>query len=342
MIKVSFIVPVYNVEPYLANCIESLLRQTDREIEIILVNDGSIDGSGSICDTYAERNVQVQAFHQENRGVSAARNLGMQQAAGEWICFIDSDDWVRSDFVELCMRFVKVDTEICFFQHQETKSVSAQEQLEVLDVSYFDQEDFSLFMHAAFNRDMKCQYDFHKVKLSTVCKLYRASFVRKWNASFLVGLATGEDLLFNLGLYQHASFGCYIPYELYHHRVWGGSVSKNYSKRALEDYLKLMRALEVVVEHMPDPAAYRDDLDAKAAVSIGFAVMLCFCNYRNQDTYANRKRACFQYMKEPEYADRIGRVTVRQFRPVKAVLIYLIKKRLFFLVDILCRLKTRK
>ena len=97
---ISIIVPVYNAEKFLPACVESLLGQTYGRLEVILVNDGSKDGSAALCDTYAARDSRVRVIHQENRGVSAARNAGLDQAAGTYVAFVDADDYVEPDFLE--------------------------------------------------------------------------------------------------------------------------------------------------------------------------------------------------------------------------------------------------
>ena len=95
--KVSVIVPVYNCEDYIARCIQSLLAQTLREIEIIAIDDGSTDKPGAILDRYAEKDQRLRVFHQKNGGVSAARNKGLQYAQGTYIGFVDGDDYVEPD-----------------------------------------------------------------------------------------------------------------------------------------------------------------------------------------------------------------------------------------------------
>ena len=97
--KISVIVPVYNAEKYLHRCIDSILSQTFTDFELLLIDDGSKDGSGAICDEYAEKDNRVRVFHKENGGVSSARNLGLDNACGEWIAFVDSDDWVEKQFL---------------------------------------------------------------------------------------------------------------------------------------------------------------------------------------------------------------------------------------------------
>ena len=114
---ISVIIPVYNAEKYLKRCVDSVLAQTCRQFEMILIDDGSTDGSGRICDEYAARDERIAAMHQQNKGQSAARNAGLDYAfahgGSEWIAFIDSDDWVNEKYLETllysaAMRVVKM------------------------------------------------------------------------------------------------------------------------------------------------------------------------------------------------------------------------------------------
>lgn len=98
---VSVIVPVYNVAPYLEQCLDSIVNQTYRNLEIILVDDGSTDESGAICDRYAEQDGRIQVVHKENGGQSSARNVALDMMTGEWVLFVDSDDWIELNTLEL-------------------------------------------------------------------------------------------------------------------------------------------------------------------------------------------------------------------------------------------------
>lgn len=108
---ISVIIPIYNVEQYLPQCLDSVLGNSYRELEVICVDDGSTDGSGKIIDQYARGDTRVRAYHKPNGGVSSARNLGLEKASGEWVCFIDSDDAVNYRFFELLIQAWKDDGE---------------------------------------------------------------------------------------------------------------------------------------------------------------------------------------------------------------------------------------
>lgn len=103
--KISVIVPVYNVEKYLRRCIDSILAQTFTDFELLLIDDGSKDNSGDICDGYAMKDERVRVFHKKNGGVSSARNLGLDNAKGEWVSFVDADDYLDNCYYNNFLSF---------------------------------------------------------------------------------------------------------------------------------------------------------------------------------------------------------------------------------------------
>lgn len=118
MVKVSVIVPVYKVEKYLDKCVKSILNQTYRDFEILLVDDGSPDGCGKMCDLYAQKDSRVKVIHKKNGGLSDARNVGIENAQGKYLLFVDSDDWIDSILIEKIVRIAeKWDTDIVLFDY---------------------------------------------------------------------------------------------------------------------------------------------------------------------------------------------------------------------------------
>lgn len=129
---VSIIVPVYNVEDYMLKCLESLAKQSYEKIEIIIVDDGATDRSGEICDVFAKNDKRVKVYHKNNGGLSSARNYGIKKAKGDFICLVDSDDWVKKDFVARMVEMTKredVDVVVCGYNEvvPEQKVMSGEE-----------------------------------------------------------------------------------------------------------------------------------------------------------------------------------------------------------------------
>lgn len=104
--KISIIVPVYNVDKYLQRCVESIIAQSFNDWELLLIDDGSLDNSGEICEEYAKNDSRIKVFHKINGGVCSARNLGLDNATGYWIMFVDADDWLREDTLQMCLNNV--------------------------------------------------------------------------------------------------------------------------------------------------------------------------------------------------------------------------------------------
>ena len=191
--KISVIVPVYNVEQYLPRCIDSILTQTFTDFEVLLIDDGSTDSSGKICDEYAEKDERIRVFHKENGGVSSARNLGLDNAIGEWICFSDSDDTMRNNYLQVMLSIeekTNVDMIVC----------------SILRKKYSDRiltlQDF-VYEKTQFG-NLLC--NLRKVGLLGVPwnKLFKAEIIKNNNLQFDINLDSYEDEIFNLQYLQYA------------------------------------------------------------------------------------------------------------------------------------------
>jgi glycosyltransferase involved in cell wall biosynthesis len=169
--KISVIVPVYNVEKYLNKCVDSIINQTYKDLEIILVNDGSNDRSGNICDEYEKKDNRVIVIHKENGGLSSARNSGLKISSGEFIGFIDSDDWIESNFFQLLIDGIvsnNADISVVHF----------------VKVREFDKIEFTTETKKSwvcFNRNeaMEVLFNGNFIGYSAVNKLYRKKLFNK-------------------------------------------------------------------------------------------------------------------------------------------------------------------
>lgn len=130
---VSVVLPIYNVDKYLIKCIETVINQTYKNIEIILVDDGSTDNSGTICDTFKEKDNRIKVIHKKNGGLSDARNIGLKNAHGRYICFIDSDDYISEKYVEKLYKLIKINNAqiaLCNFQRvDENEQIISEEKI---------------------------------------------------------------------------------------------------------------------------------------------------------------------------------------------------------------------
>lgn len=230
---VSVIVPVYNVEKYIARCIESILSQTYENLELILVDDGSPDQSGSICDDYANKDSRILVIHQKNAGVSTARNVGIDRAKGKYLFFVDSDDWIEPNHVESLLPVGSEDWVYCGYN-------SFAQGKKISDSCFADQtltksqwcNNFSAFWHTYTMRSL--------------CRgCYRTEIIRNHQLQLDQSMTVGEDEQFNLQYFSKCrsvrfSCACTYNYETGEH----ASALHRYHPNRAQDCIKICRTIE--------------------------------------------------------------------------------------------------
>ena len=195
MLKVSVVVPIYNVEQYLDKCIESIANQTYDDLEIILVDDGSTDSSPSICDKWKELDSRVIVLHKENGGLSSARNAGLDIATGAFIMFEDSDDWLELDVIEKCVERTKKDnSDLVIFGYKKISEKGKNLGLFTFGNKTYTNEEMSSQLHKRI-LEMSFGYAWNK--------LYRLSILKKEGLRSDGNIVDREDLFFNLSLFKY-------------------------------------------------------------------------------------------------------------------------------------------
>lgn len=341
--KISFVVPVYCVENYIGQCVKSLQEQFWTDLEIILVDDGSTDRSGELCEEYAEKDNRIKVIRQKNHGVSAARNVGIEIASGEWVCFIDGDDAVVPSLCCDFLPYLQNDCEVCFFGHREILDEEFPKKIGVIEKGKkigFSASDFLEFQLAAFNRDYPGRYDYHEVKLSTPCKFYRRDFLEKYHIRFPIGVPIGEDCLFNLQVYRYASKGVYLDYQPYLHRIWSKSVSKKYNSKVFDDFGLLHAKLKEFITTDPESEKYNGVYAQRCIWSLGFCCILNYCHPDYPGKYSDRRND-FLSACDSEMGYSASDADLHSFRISKRILFFLIKKRWFSLIYLLCISKRK-
>lgn len=229
MITISVIIPVYNAEKYLRKCLESLLNQSFKHFEVIIVDDGAKDGSSFICDEYAEKDVRFNVYHIKNGGVSNARNYGINKAKGTYITFIDSDDFVSVDFLENLIKVTRNNTDfvlsgISYFGGDYSDSKTEKLTDREYDIGTNFQDCYSVITMPTIT--------------SPCCKLYKREIIVKHKLSFNNNLTYGEDRDFNIRFLPNINTVCSCSYIGYHYRrgiATSLSQSKDYEKQLMVD-----------------------------------------------------------------------------------------------------------
>lgn len=232
MSEISIIVPVYKVENVLHYCIDSILSQTYRDFELILIDDGSPDESGQICDEYACKDNRIRIVHKENEGVSVARNTGIELARGKFICFVDSDDYIQSDYLEKLVSAVEY--------HPDYENIWCK----LHTVESYD-ENLSK-RESCYNEELCSVKDImtlHEKWLDAgpVCKLYNREIIINNNITFDKNLSLGEDLTFNFD-YLDCTNGdiVVVDCELYNYvHTSADSLSNKYYNNMFDIYKQL-------------------------------------------------------------------------------------------------------
>ena len=190
-IKVSVIVPIYNVENYVYECIYSITKQYYKNLEIILVDDGSPDKSGKICDEFAAKDKRIICIHKINEGVSAARNSGLKAATGDYVCFVDGDDYVEPEYVlyllNLCL---KNNTEISLTKGIFDTFVSKNQNADSIEVVTGEEAAMQILTY--------------KIHIGVYCKIFSRDFLKRNDVHFNKNIKMGEGFNFNTYAFQRA------------------------------------------------------------------------------------------------------------------------------------------
>lgn len=236
---ISIITPVYNTEKYLSRCLDSILAQTYQDWELLLIDDGSTDGSGKICDEYATRDTRIRVFHKANGGVASVRQLGIEEARGEFSIHVDSDDWVEPQMLEeMLAELEQTDADIIVadFYKEYTGSVVLHQQRSK------ECTPISLLEDIVYGRQMGALWN----------KLIRHTLYNKYNLSFAKGVNLGEDALMLVQLLQHPVKVKYLERAYYHYMDNGTStLCRGFNRRKYQNvaaYVKKM--LEVVPDRL--------------------------------------------------------------------------------------------
>ncbi len=276
MPTISVIVPIYNVEHYLPRCIDTILSQSFTDFELILVDDGSPDKCGLICDEYAVKDNRIRVIHQENAKTSVTRNAGLDVVEGEWIAFIDADDWIHKDYFKCLLAGALDDTDIVICGFLNTLNVM------VKDADFSGVEFRSVSTEEAYE-------DYH-VRTHVWGRLIRKSVIGELR--YIPGIEPIEDVCFNELLYRSNMKIRMTDAKLYYYYLRPGSASNSPMGRGIVD------AVSVLLEHLNkfDGTEVRERIIKrcyKSVLSARYSEMFSI-------DYRDTKRKCKELLKQME------------------------------------------
>lgn len=252
---ISIIVPIYKVELYLSSCIDSILNQTYKDFEVILVDDGSPDLCPVICDEYAKKDKRIKVVHKDNGGQSSARNAGLEIARGEYIAFVDSDDTIHPDMLKILVSMIaQKDIAICGHK-------------EVTENNNTPQKVDTFKKNEELSEDDLWNEIFCKLNNAVWNKLYRKSLIKELR--FPLSLPHGEDLFFNLNYLLNCHSGALNKSPLYYYLKRDGSVTQSrFSKKRLFEIRSKDLALDFIKRYRSKYIPYAELFSFRSRMNV--------------------------------------------------------------------------
>ena len=322
-IELSVIIPVYNVKSYLNQCVCSIAESAADagiEPEVLLIDDGSTDGSGQLAEELAVRYPFVRVIHQENRGVAAARNKGMEEALGSWLFFVDSDDWVALRSINIILSAVSryPEADIILFDAWEERGGQQ------VEWAHFTKE---LVLKEAENQGRKgldsirqqILYPKDTPLAAPWDKIYRKEFLKRNRLMFPENLKVLDDMVFNMEAFGKAEYVVYQKEKIYHYQRIGTSITNSYRPdrvkqdqrvwEYIEKYLEELRAEEKIED------SRRKELEqcfyCRTIKSFAICFRLCFFHENNPRSLREKLKEVKKIMKEEPYGKAFQKVKVK-------------------------------
>lgn len=316
---ISIIIPVYNVERYLPKCLDSVIHQSYKNIEIICVNDGSPDNSSEILAEYEKKDPRIKVINQKNTGLAGARNTGVDAAIGDYIMFVDSDDWIDLNSCEVAIKYALQYTAdaILFPYVKEYMGKSEKKEIFEEKLIVFNGTEVKSKLHRRIFGlvDHELRHPEKADSIVTVWgKLYTSSVIKDTNCKFIdLSIIGTEDALFNIGVIDKVGKAVYTSECFYHYRKNNTtSLTKSYKKDLINQWNRLFGMMETYIEENNLPNTYKTALSNR----ISFSVIGLGLNeiLSNKNTIAKLK-GIKQIIENERYRDAIAKLKI-EFLPI--------------------------
>lgn len=332
-VMLSIIVPVYNVEQYIGKCIESIVNQTYKNLEIILVDDGSTDNSGKICDEWARKDKRIKVYHKENGGVSEARNLGIKKSTGEYITFVDSDDDINTDFVDIVIKNIKKEKYdyIAYNVQKYNENTRYIEYKNMLNTSKLSKTEYI---------DSIISIYYSKNKLKGIygpsrCiggKVFRRKIIEDNKIFFDKEIYIMEDGIFILEFLSHASSILLNNKAIYNYRQIATSTSFRYNNDQLEQYNLILKKFK---EYKKNKNDIYNKLCLELLSTYIYRLYLTFPKYKQfQKQYSCINKKC------PEIIPSVEKSNYKYLKIKHKMILFAVKHKYVFSLFLFSKMKT--
>ncbi|MCD7885913.1 MAG: glycosyltransferase [Lachnospiraceae bacterium] len=333
--KVSIIVPVYKVpENYLRKCIESIMVQTLKDIEILLVDDGSPDNCGEICDSYASKDSRIRVLHKKNGGLSSARNAGFFAATSKWIMFVDGDDWIEPDMCDYMYREGEkndVQLVMCGIMKDYGKT-SVEYKFYLEDHKVYASEECKWLQQQllVYNGNIAVAYS----------KLIERELLQKNNILHDEVLRQGaEGLEFNLRLFEKLERAEFVNKPFYHYIYNESSISAAPTEENNEYVLKCFGKINEFIESSDNREMLEPWFDNRLLYVIITTAISGYFNPGNVDSYKTRKAKFSQYLKKPIIQVALKSDNLAGLSSQRKVTLFLIKHNAFLVLNLMGKVR---
>ena len=332
---VSIIVPVYKVpEQYLRNCIESTMEQSLKQIEILLVDDGSPDQCGKICDDYAQKDARIRVLHKKNGGLSSARNYGCKAACGEWVMFVDGDDWIEPNMCQAMYEAgedKKVQLVMCGIMKDYGKSATEYK---------FYLEDGKVY------RGQECKWLQQQLLVynGNIAVAYSKLIRRKLlmdNQIFHDEILKqgAEGLEFNLRLFEKLESATFVNKPFYHYIYNENSISASHNEANHEFVIKCFEKIKMFIDSSDNKEMLKPWFDNRLLYVIVTTAISGYFNPTNTEPYADKKRKYAAYLEKPIVKEALKTRNTEGIGKQREVVLFFIKHRMYLLLDMMGKMR---
>ena len=335
--KISFIVPVYNVPKLmLNNCIESLLRQIYDNFEVILVDDGSTDESGFICDDFQKKDNRIKVIHKQNEGLSAARNTGVKAATGEYISFVDGDDWINENFCKDLIKFSGFDIIISkIIKDYDGNLLNLEYPFNDNDV--FSEKDRVLLQSHILN--------FYSNISGVYAKLIKRSFIEENNLFHNEELKQGaEGIEFNFRLFSKVNSVIFCDNYYYHYMYNKNSISAFPSEQVNLLVIKCFEAISAQIQSYvkKDREKLSADLNERVLYFIITSAISSYFHPKNEMNYATKKKHFKKFIENKFINDSLKKSIDKGLDFKRKIILILIRNKFYWVLNILAKKRYKQ